>query len=291
MAGLLLFAFRGITDALIPLFAIGAFLTFTLSQAGMVSHWRRVAREPAGKQARALRAHFLINTSGAITTAIALVVIVVAKFKEGAWITIVVIPLVIMLLRTIHTYYANLERRTRETEPLRLQDTRPPIVLVVMESWNKLAYKALNMALSLSPDVIAVHLLHLSGPEEQDHRQGLDAQWRISVEQPVRAAGLAPPRLMILPAPHRALHEPILKLARKLESESGGRRIAVLIPEMIKLRWYQYLLHVDRGRQLRSRLMKCGDPGIMVIDVPWYWDDRGRRPSPSIAAAQRTNAS
>jgi amino acid transporter len=276
VAGLLLFVFKGITDALIPLFAIGAFLTFTLSQAGMVVHWRRARA--------AHRTHLWINATGAVTTGVALGVIVVAKFKEGAWITVAVIPAVVMLLRTIHAYYADVDRRTRETEPLRLLDTRPPIVLVVMESWNKLAYKALNMALSLSPDVIAVHLLHLSGPDEEDHHRELHAQWEVCVEQPVRAAGLTPPRLLVLPASHRAIQEPILKLAHKLESEIGERRIAVLIPEMIKLRWYQYLLHVDRGRQLRARLLKSGDPRLMVIDVPWYWDDRGRK-------SQRRNVS
>jgi hypothetical protein len=139
------------------------------------------------------------------------------------------------------------------------------------------------MALSLSADVIAVHLLHLAGPEEQDHRRELERQWEVCVERPVRAAGLTAPRLIILPAPHRAIHEPILKLARKLEAESGGRRIAVLIPEMIKLRWYQYLLHVDRARRLRSRLLECGDAQLLVIDVPWYLEQHAR--------AQRTNAS
>jgi amino acid transporter len=278
VAGLLLFVFGGITDALIPLFAIGAFLTFTMSQAGMVMHWRRTMRASPAEvsHGHSNRAHLWINGVGAATTGVALVIIVVAKFKEGAWITVVVIPAVVVLLRTIHSYYINLERRTRETAPLQLHDTRPPIVLVVMESWKKLAYKALNMALALSPDVIAVHLLHLAGPDEEEHRRELEKQWKVCVESPVRAAGLTPPRLMLLPAAHRAIHEPILKLARKLETESGGRRIAVLIPEMIKLRWYQYLLHVDRARRLRAKLLKCGDPQMMVVDVPWYWDDRWR---------------
>jgi amino acid transporter len=280
VAGLLLFVFGGITDALIPLFAIGAFLTFTLSQAGMVMHWRRAIHtsRPEISRGHADRAHLWINGVGAATTGVALGIIVVAKFKEGAWITVLVIPIVVMLLRTIHAYYVDLERRTRETAPLQLHDTRPPIVLIVMESWNKLAYKALDMALAFSPDVIAVHLLHLAGPDQEEHRRDLEEQWKVCVEDPVRTAGLTPPRLMLLPAPHRAIHEPILKLARKLESESGGRRVAVLIPEMIKLRWYQYLLHVDRARRLRSKLLKCGDPQLMVVDVPWYWDNRWRAP-------------
>jgi hypothetical protein len=74
---------------------------------------------------------------------------------------------------------------------------------------------------------------------------------------------------VVLPARYRAIHEPILRLARDLESKYPGRRIAVLIPQLIKLRWYQYALHLDRGRKLRSRLLRCGDPRLVVIDVPW----------------------
>ncbi len=261
-AGLLLFAFGGITDALIPLFAIGAFITFTLSQAGMVLHWYR-------RQDRSRRTHLFINAFGTVTTGTALMIIVVAKFKEGAWITVVVIPLVVLLLRAIKGYYVRLQRRVHMSEPLKLSDTRPPIVLLVMESWNKLAFKALEMALTLSPDVVAVHLAQLAGPDQEEHRQALEDQWRTRVEAPVRAAGLAPPPLVVLPARYRAIDEPVLQLARELEGRDHQRRIAVLIPQLIKRRWYQYLLHLDRGRRLRSRLLRCGDPRLVVIDVPW----------------------
>ena len=261
-AGLLLFVFGGITDALIPLFAVGAFLTFTLSQAGMVLHWYR-------GQDKKRRTHLLINATGTLTTGAALAVIVVAKFEEGAWITVVVIPAVVVLLKTIHSYYAKLETRMRMSGPLRLSDSRPPIVLVVMEGWNKLALKALDIALTLSSDVVAVHLSQLSGPDQDERCQSLQAQWRACVEGPVRASGLPSPRLLVLPAQYRAIHEPVLRLARELESNSQGRRIAVLIPQLVKRHWYQHLLHRDRGRKLRSRLLRCGDPHLVVIDVPW----------------------
>ena len=278
-AGLLLFVFGGITDALIPLFAIGAFMTFTLSQAGMVVHWYRSGRRAgAGSEADAQeqhsrRAHMWINGIGAVATGAALVIIVIAKFTEGAWITVAVIPLVVALLRTIHGYYVDLDRKTQESEPLRPRDTRPPVVLVVMERWNKLTYKALNLALSFSSDVIAVHLLELGGPDDEEHAQELREQWRTYVAEPARAAGLVPPQLRLLRAERRAIEEPVVSLAREIEEKSGSRRIAVLIPEMVKLRWYQYLLHTDRARRLRSSLLHCGDPRLLVIDVPWYLND------------------
>jgi amino acid transporter len=260
--GLLLIVFGGITDALIPLFAVGAFLTFTLSQAGMVVHWYR------GRE-KARRTHLLINALGTLTTGIALAVIVAAKFTEGAWITVVVIPVVVVSLRGIRHYYARLERAMHAVGPLRVSERHPPIVLLVVESWSKLVRKALEMALTLSPDVIAVHLTHLTGPEQEEHRDSLQSRWREYVEMPLRAGGSRPPPLTVLPARYRTIDEPVMKLARELERNHPQRRIAVLIPRRVNMHWYQYLLHPGRGRKLRSRLLLCGDPRLMVIEVPW----------------------
>ena len=166
-AGLLLFAFGGITDRLIPLFAIGAFLTFTISQAGMVAHWRRAVRQARSSRERTeQRAHFWINAVGAATTGAALVIIVIAKFTEGAWITLLVIPCVIALLVTIHRYYAQVAS-TVEVGAVAFDDARPPIFLVAIQEWNRLASKALRLAVTLSPDVIAIHLTQLTGPQHE----------------------------------------------------------------------------------------------------------------------------
>jgi amino acid transporter len=278
-AGLLLVLFGGITDRLIPLFAIGAFLTFTLSQTGMVVHWWR--------SARARSSHFWINFVGATTTAVALVVIVVAKFEEGAWLTLLAMPLVIALLKTIRGYYDDLEHKVRDPYPLQLRDTRPPIVVVVTEGWNKLTDKALNFALSLSPDVVAVHFKRLSGPEEQDEEPELRRRWAHHVEEPARAAGVTPPRLCILQAPYRAMHEPLLQLVRNLEADAGGRRVAVLIPEVSRQHWYQFVLHTLRPQRLRARLLRYGPADLAVINVPWYLGaaraQRARPPAPNPA--------
>jgi amino acid transporter len=279
-AALLLIVFGGITEHLIPLFAIGAFLTFTISQAGMVVHWRRVLREQpeAGSPGRS-RLHLGINAVGAVTTGCALVVILVAKFMDGAWITVVVIPAVILLLRSIRRYYRRVSRRVRDPGPLDLAKISPPVVLVAIEDWNKLADKAMHFALSLSPTVVAVHLVKLAGPEMEERTGRLQAQWQTDVEAPAREAGLPVPRLVVLQAQYRAIHEPLLKLINKREREFEGRQIAVLIPELVKEHWYQYLLHTHRARQLRSRLLHLGGPGVIVVNVPWHLDGRGRRPT------------
>jgi hypothetical protein len=264
--GVLLLVFGGITDRLIPLFAIGAFLTFTLSQLGMVMHWWR--------QWHAASTHLWINAAGALTTAVALLVIIVAKFREGAWIILLVIPLVILLLRAIGNYYTALNRNVRDPEPLNLRDTRPPIVLVIAERWNRLTEQGLKLALSLSPDVIGVHLARLAGPETHESEPNLRAHWAWNVEQPAREAGLIPPPLFIMQAEYRAMHEPLLKLAQELAARAEGRRIAVLIPEVVKQRWYEHLLHTLRPHRLRAQLLRYGSPDLILINVPWYLDER-----------------
>ncbi|ACL59060.1 APC family permease [Methylobacterium nodulans] len=284
-AGILLTVFGGITDHLIPLFAIGAFMTFTMSQTGMVAHWLRAIRHATSARERwAHKVHLAINAVGATTTGVALIVILSAKFLEGAWITVVVMPLVIVLLKAVRSYYDEVAARVREPGPLDLRETEPPVVLVALEDWNKVGDRALAFAMSLSPDVVGVHLIQLEGPDEEERHRILRAQWKKDVEEPARRAGLAPPRLVILRAGRRTIYEPILELARELQARFGGRRIAVLIPELVQQRWYQTIMHTHRARRLRSRLLKHGGPRLTVVNVPWYLDEMEAPARPRVAA-------
>jgi amino acid transporter len=272
-AAVLLIAFDGITNRLIPLFAIGAFLTFTLSQTGMVAHWHReLTRRGGSRSQRRIRAHLGINALGAATTGSALAVIVVAKFTGGAWITVLVIPAVILLLRAVRGYYDRLAASIREPGRLEAGRLAPPIVLVPIEDWNKLSRKAIAFALTLSPDVIGVHLTQLSGPESpgSQRQETLSSRWQREVVEPAAEAGLPAPRLVSLQAQRRLLHEPLLNLARLLERQSPRRPLAVLLPQIVKRRWYQHLLHANRARRLRSQLLQHGGPGLTVIEVPWH---------------------
>jgi amino acid transporter len=274
-AALLLIAFGGITDRLIPLFAVGAFLTFTLSQAGMVVHWYREAgsrRTRRGSRVRH-RARFAINGFGAVATGFAVLVIMVAKFTEGAWITILAIPCVIVLLRTIKRYYIELDRQLREDGPIDLKNSEPPIVFVATEWWNRLTDRALQFAIRLSPDVGAVHLMALGGPGAQEKRQALRRQWSEDVEEPAKRAGLPAPQLMLLEEPYRRIEKPLLELVEATTRDCPGRRIAVLIPEVVKEHWWQHLLHNHRAWRLRSALLRYGGSRVVVITVPWYLEE------------------
>ena len=260
-AGALLIAFGGITDRLIPLFAIGAFLTFTMSQAGMVAHWL--------KQPGANRGRLAINLIGALTTAAALAVILLAKFTEGAWITVLAIPSTIALLLATHRYYRRLDARLAISEPFTVDETAPPIVVVAVEGRNRMSDRALQFAMALSPSVIAVHLLKLEGPQETEDGRALRRRWRSEIAEPLRACGRKPPRLVLLPAPYRQIHGPLLKFIERLDADAPGRSVAVLIPELVLAHGWERLLHARRSGRLRRALLKHGGPRLNVIIVPW----------------------
>jgi amino acid transporter len=263
-AGLLLVVFRGITDRLIPLFAIGAFLAFTLSQAGMVMHWWR------GKGGKGGRRHLFVNGLGAAMTALALAVIIAAKFLEGAWITLLAIPLLILLFKVIHGYYERVGRELWEPRPLDLKVNDPPVVVIPTESWNRLTRKALRFAMLLSPEVIAVHLSALAGEDAEEETRTLREQWEVDVQRPARQARLPLPRLVCLKSPYRQFLEPLLRFLKSVEQEFPGRTIAVVVPELIKDRWWQHALHNRRARLLRMALLREGGERVVVIGVPWH---------------------
>lgn len=272
-AGLLLFAFGGITDRLIPLFAIGAFLTFTLSQAGMVVHWRREGRR--GDRAGHRVGHGLrlaLNALGATTTGLALAVILAAKFVEGAWITVIAIPLVILLLRTIHGYYARLEAQLRDEGAIDLAHVEAPLVLVATRGWDRLTDKAVRFALRMSADVIAVHLLDLDGDHDGDEARRLREAWEVDVATPARAAGLTAPRLMLLQATFRRIHAPLLRLIERIRREQPARVIAVLVPTVAKTHLWQHLLHTHHAARLSQALLRFGGDDVVVVNIPWHLD-------------------
>ncbi len=271
-AGLLLTLFDGVTDRLIPLFAIGAFLTFTMSQTGMVAHWQRKLRNPRRTETRQrVLINLVINAVGAAATVTALAVIVIAKFAEGGWITLVAIPCVIVLHKAIKRYYTNIEEHLRDDEALEFHRSKPPVVLVTMRDWNRLTDKALRLAMELSPDVTAVHLASLEGRDVDKEERALRKQWAAHVEKPAKAAKFPkPPRLVFLSAPYRRIHAPLLKLIKEVKEENPGRTVAVLIPELVKRHWWEYLLSSQQARQLRSAVLDYGGSGVVVIGVPWY---------------------
>lgn len=258
LAGLLLIMFGGVTDRLIPLFAVGAFLAFTLSQAGMVEHWRRTG-------GRGARASMLINGIGAVVTGITVCIVIAAKFTSGAWVTVLLIPALILLMVSIKRHYTRIEREVASRSPLNLEGIRPPRVIVPLEYWNKVAEKAMRFAYTLSKDVQVVHV----DPSEFDEH-GLRNIWNQVIKRPVEQKGLPAPKLVSLKSPYRFVISPILEYILEYEKEHPDDQIAVLVPELVERRWYYYLLHNQRSNALKFLLYLKGNKRIVVIDIPWY---------------------
>lgn len=262
-AGLLLVAFGGITDRLIPLFAVGAFLSFTMSQAGMAMHWLRAA----GRDTIRL----IINGTGALATAAALAIILIAKFDDGAWLTIVVIPATLVLLRIIHRYYDNLDGQLLQPVERRLDLSThaAPLIVIPISRWDRVSQNALAYALRLSPEIVALHCTELSGPDTNEVVARIKTDWQRDVEDPAHEAGITPPRLVIEPSPYRSVLAPLLRQVDVLRACHPKRCIAVVIPLLIEARWWEVLLHTHHERRLRTALLRHGGADIAVIGVPW----------------------
>jgi amino acid transporter len=257
LAALLLMLFGGVTDRLIPLFAIGAFLAFTLSQAGMVAHWRRVRGKGATHS-------MIVNGLGAVATGVTLVVVLVAKFTSGAWVSALLIGLIVATMMWVRRHYDSVAVETACDSPLDVGTIQPPLVIVTVQNWEKIAQRALQFGLSLSPDVRAVHVAM------EDEADTLREQWRTDVELPVTQAGRAAPKLILLPSPYRLVLRPILEYVLKVEQEEPGRQIAIIVPELVEKHWYHYPLHNQRAELLKALLLLHGSQRIVLINVPWY---------------------
>src|ERR1700690_3448819 len=257
LTAILLTIFGGVTDRLIPLYAVGAFLAFTLSQAGMVMHWKRTGGSHARKS-------LFVNGLGAFATAITTAVVLVAKFTEGAWITIVLIPALILMMRGIKHHYDRVGVEVKAEGPVNTPDLCAPIGLVPSERWNVVPERALRFAWSISKQI---RVLHVDCGEETE---SLCNNWDRLVEKPARAAGLPVPELVVLKSPYRFIVKPIVEYALNLEKESPEAHIAVIIPELVEARWYHLFLHNHRSSLLKALLLLSGTQRISIVDVPWH---------------------
>ena len=273
----LLVAFKGITDKLIPLYAVGAFLAFTLSQAGMVMHWRKQGRDKQGGEAKnkaGVGGALFINGLGAVCTALALGVILVAKFTAGAWITVPILAGLMALFFGVRRHYDAVAEQIGHPRPLDLSHNEPPVAVVPLGEWNIVSERALRFGLRLSPDVFAVYvkLPDANGRDEEGEKkaQELREQWAKQVDKPAQAAGLPAPHLEVLSSPYRKVSGPLTTYLKQLKGQCPDRLIAVIIPELVETRWWDWLLHNHRATALKANLLLLGDPRIVVINVPWY---------------------
>lgn len=246
LAGALIVAFRGEVNALIPLYAVGVFLSFTLSQTGMIRHWWR-------ERGRLWRAHGAVNGVGALTTAAVTAVITVTKFTEGAWLVVVLIPLLVFWFWRIRSHYDQVTRHLAVEGWM-----RPPLqahrVVVPISGVHRATLRALDYARQLGSEVTAVYVDY-----EGDHERILAgwATWGDGVP------------LAVLTSPYRSLLGPLLEYLDGLRAQLGPDGfVTVVLPEFVPRRWWHHFLHNQSALLLKGALFFR--PNVIVVDVPYH---------------------
>ena len=257
LTAILLIVFRGVTDRLIPLYAIGAFLAFTLSQAGMVVHWKKHGGSPMKS---------VVNGVGATATGLTAIVVLVTKFMSGAWITALLIPAMILVMRAVRHHYDRVERETALDTPIAASWVEEPIVVMPIDRWSRISEKALTFALSLSKDVRCVHV---HSTEEPD---AIETDWQRIVVDPLTKEGKPVPKLVILKSPFRYILQPLVDYILKICPADEAQRVCVLVPELVVRHWWENLMHNRRADLLKVLLLMRGNRNVVVINIPWYLD-------------------
>jgi hypothetical protein len=248
LAGLsivLLVVFQGSTHALIPLYAVGVFLSFTLSQAGMVRHWL--------KEERPAPHHILLNGLGALTTGVVTVVIAVSKFTHGAWMVIVLIPLIVLALLKVNRHYAEVAKQLSLAGARRPRIGKNPVVVLVA-GIHKGVVEALEYARSISPNVTAL-TVDLD-PTQTTKLRLKWAEWAPDVP------------LVVLESPYRSIIRPLLDYIDRMERQGEGRYLTVVIPEFVPSRWWQHFLHNQTALMVKAALLFR--PGKVSVSVPYH---------------------
>ncbi|MBV9275547.1 MAG: APC family permease [Verrucomicrobia bacterium] len=261
LSGALLICFNGVTDKLIPLFAVGAFLAFTLSQAGMVMHWLKL-KQPG------MTSSVAMNAIGAIATGITFLIVIVTKFHEGAWVVLLVIPGLYLFMLTIHRHYTQIAEELALSGPVDLPQPLPMIAVLPLMNVNSLAERALRIAYSLSDEVKVVHVQCENSPSD------FPRDWDENVRPAITEAKLAEPEMIILESPYRHVVAPTLSYIWRLEKDNPDRSIAVLIPQLIESHWYYSFLHNQRAAIMRTVLLMKGLNRIVIVNVPWHIEKR-----------------
>ncbi len=257
-SGAILVAFKGITNNLIPLFAVGAFSAFLFSQIGMVVYWLR-------KENRQFRYKWGVNALGAVITAIALVIIIITKFIEGAWIIVFLAPALAFLMHRIKRHYEKIAHQIENPIKINPRSLKRPVVIIPIHGLDLIAEKAIQFGMLLSDDITAVFID--AGYEDVERLQQL---WHEKIEMPAKKADKGIPKLEIIQSPYRRIYKPLLNFVDKVRKERKNRLIALIIPELVEPKWYEYLLHNIHAPGLRALLFLKRDPRTIVITIPWY---------------------
>ncbi len=246
----LLVLFGGSVTNLIPLYTVGVFVAFTLSQAGMVRHWWRLRDEQRGWRWRAA-----LNGAGAIATGVVAIIAGLSKLLLGAWIILILVPLLVLVMLGISAHYRNVERALAvDWGHADFATPRPPRVLVPVARLDRAAQAALLYARSISGDVTAVHVTN-------DPQEG-------AAFQQAWSSGSGDIKLVVLESPFRALVAPLLTYIDAIESDDPHRPVTVVLAEFVPRHLWEHLLHNQAALRLKLRLFFRRN--VVVVDVPYH---------------------
>ncbi len=250
LACILIFAFGGDTTALIPLYTVGVFMSFTLSQSGMVRRWWRT-------KTSGWRRNLLVNGVGALTTGLVLVVSAVTKFADGAWIVLALIPVLIGLFLAINRHYRRADREEQmAVAPLSPGQFKHTFIVPVARL-NPITLTALHYARSLSSNVTAVHVVE---GEESEEAERFNEEWR-------RLLPETDINMVIIESPYRSLIGPLLSYVDAIDQQSPDDTITIVLPESLPSKPWEYLLHNQSALRLKAALLFR--PNTVVSDVPY----------------------
>lgn len=254
IAGVLVLIFQGDTHLLIPLYAIGVFLAFTLSQSGMVMHWRKL-KTPGWK------VNAFINGLGATLTAGILVIAAVTKFAHGAWIVMILIPVLVAAFTMVHRHYSDVADQLRIQPGQLPPSTIKQFALVPIESVNYASLRALAFARSMSSNVVALHV-------------GTDAERANRIKE--KMAAYAPDiNLVILDSPYRQFVRPMMAYVEALHNQTQDAFVTIVLPEFIPAHWWEKALHGRTAQRLRGAFET--HPNVAVVLVPYLLEPKSKR--------------
>jgi len=267
-SGVLVWAFRGDTSRLIPLYAVGVFMSFTLSQAGMVVHWwregkaiqarRETARTASGESAPEKESHWrksiVINGVGALATFVVLMVFIVTKFLHGAWIVVVLIPLLVLMFLRIHKHYLQVAQQL-STEGLASLRPIHHEVIVPISGIHRGVIAALEYAKSIAPHHVTAVYVNLDDEATQKLREKWQ-HWGSGVN------------LVVVASPYRSLLRPFLNYVDRVKRSSHGEVVTIVLPEFVPAKWWQNLLHNQNTLFLKGALLF--KKGVVVTNVPYH---------------------
>lgn len=263
-AGILVAAFGGDTSRLIPLYAVGVFLSFTLSQSGMVRHWLKAGRAEANLgetiRPRHWKKSIVINGLGAIATSVVLGVLVITKFMHGAWLVVFLIPLLVFMFRAVHRHYQDVAHQLTTEGLTRLRPIRHEVIVPV-SGIHRGVLRALEYARAIASDHVTAVYINL----DEEATRKLRAKWSEWGE------GV---ELVVIASPYRSLVGPLTRFIDRRMKRHHDQMITVVLPEFIPARWWQHLLHNQSSLMLKGALLF--KPNVIVTSVPYHLKPKDR---------------